>query len=131
MALSLYIKKNSSLSIVKYSLSIKLLDKYYITNEMLENCAITFSMKNAETGIFAIANVNAELLYLPDRASYPYDTEYSLVYRFKKNQITKAGIFHGEFAIDFLGNSCGKIIIPENDLIIINILDSIVKTDVF
>ena len=131
MLLNLYIKKNSTLSMVKYPLSKKLLDKYFITNEMLENCAVTFSMKDADTGIFFIANVNADLLYLPDRASFPHDTEYSLVYKFKKNQINKAGMYHGEFAIDFLGDSCGKIIIPESDLIVINILDAIVKTDVF
>ena len=131
MLLNLYIKKNSTLSLVKYPLSKKMLDKYYITDEMLENCAVTFSMIDADTGVFAIANVNAELLYLPDRSAYPYDTEYSLVYRIKKNQLRKAGVFHGEFAIDFLGDSCGKIIIPESDLIVINILDAIVKTDVF
>lgn len=131
MLLNLYIKKNSTLSMVKYPLSKKLLDKYFITNEMLENCAVTFSMKDADTGIFFIANVNADLLYLPDRASFPHDTEYSLVYKFKKNQINKTGMYHGEFAIDFLGDSCGKIIIPESDLIVINILDAIVKTDVF
>lgn len=131
MALNFFIKKNSTLSIIKYPLTTKWLDKYFITNEMLENCAITFSMKDADTGIFVIANVNAELLYLPDRPSFPYDTEYSLVYKIKKNQINKSGVYHSEFAIDFLGDSCGKIIVPESDLIVINILDAIVKTDFY
>lgn len=131
MFVNLNIKKNSTLSMVKYPLSQELLDKYYITNEMLENCAVTFSMKDADTGIFVIANVNAELLYLPDRPSFPHDTTYSLSYKFKKNQLNKGGVYHGEFAVDFLGDSCGKIIIPESDFIVINILDTIVKTDVF
>jgi len=130
MPLNYFIKKNSTLSLVKYSLSKELLDKYYITDQMLDNCAITFSMKDADKGIFVIANVNADLLYLPDRAEFPYDSEYSLVYKFKKNQIKNAGKYYGEFAIDFLGDSCGKLIIPESDVIIINILDTIVKTDI-
>ena len=133
MLLNLYIKKNSTLSMVKYPLSKKLLDKYFITNEMLENCAVTFSMKDADTGIFFIANVNADLLYLPDRASFPHDTEYSLVYKFKKNQINKTGMYHGEFAIDFLGQeqNCNSITLPIEDFININIIDSITKTSVF
>ena len=131
MRLNVYFKKNSTLSLVKYPLTKKMLDEYFITDDMLSNCAVTFSITNSNTGIFAIANVNAELLYLPDRATYPNDQEYSLVYRFKKNQIKKAGIYWGQFCIDFLGDSCGKIIIPENDLIIINVLDVIVKTDLY
>ncbi len=132
MLLNLYIKKNSTLSTVKYPLSKKILDKYYITNEMLDNCAITFSMRDADTGIFIIANVNAELLYLPDRPSYPNDTEYSLVYRLKKNQINKAGMYYGEFTIDFLGQeqTCYSITLPIEDFIIINIIDSITKTSI-
>lgn len=131
MSLSVYIKKNSTLSIIKYPLTKNILDKYYITTEMLDNCAITFSMKNVDTGVFTIANVNAELLYLPNRALFPYDEEYSLVYRVKKNQINKCGIYHGEFCIDFLGDSSTKITFPENNLIIINVIDTIVKTDVY
>jgi hypothetical protein len=131
MSLNFFIKKNSTLAIIKYPLSKQILDKYYITSDMLDNSAITFSMKNLETGIFSIANVNAELLHLPDRASYPSDEEYSLVYKIKKNQINKIGIYAGEFAIDFLGDFCGKIILPDNDILVINILDTSVKTDVF
>ncbi len=133
MFLNLNIKKNSTLSMVKYPLSQELLDRYYITNEMLENCAITFSMKDADTGIFVIANVNAELLYLPDRPSFPHDTTYSLLYKFKKIQINKAGVYHGEFTIDFLSQeqNCSSITFPIEDFININIIDSITKTSVF
>ena len=130
MLLNVYFKKNSTLSIVKFPLTKRLLDKYYITDEMLGNCAVTFSMKNSETGIFSIANVNAELLYLPDRGMYPHDQEYSLVYRFKKNQVNKIGVYHGEFCVDFLGDFCGKIVIPESDYIVINVIDTITKTDI-
>lgn len=129
--LNIFFKKNSTLATVKYPLPKKILDKYFITDDMLDNCAVTFSMRNSETGIYAIANVNADLLYLPDRTEYPDDEKYSVLYKFRKNQINKVGTYYAEFCIDFLGDGCGKIVFPENDLIVVNVIDTSVKTDVY
>ena len=130
MALNFFIKKNSTLPILKYPITDKILTKYDITSDMLSNCAVTFSLLSADTGFYHIANVTAEIIYLPDRAKYPNDTEYSLGFSFRKGHLPKSGLYKAEFTIDFLGDYCGSIKLPENDQINVIVIDSITKTDV-
>ena len=125
-----FIKKLSTLPKVKYSLDQRILEKYDITEEMLQDVAITFSMID-ENGIYRIANVEAELIVNTDRPTYPDETKYTLAYQFTEKQTSKAGKYYGEFVIDFLGeNSCGKIKFPVDDFLSIVIQDSITKTTV-
>lgn len=126
-----FIKKNSNLPKLKFGLSENILLKYDITDEMLENCAVTFSMQEAESGVYRIANKGADLVVNTDFISNPDDDKYNLVYKFSLTDTAKAGIFLGEFKIDFLGeNQCGKITFPITDKITIVIQDSSTKTTV-
>lgn len=129
--MNFFIKKNSTLPELKYPLTQKIREEYGITEEMLENVAVTFSMINAETGIYRVANVEANLVINNDRPKYPNEELYTLVYKFKIYQTKKVGRYEGEFVIDMLGtNNCGKIKLPINDQINIIISDSITKTTV-
>jgi hypothetical protein len=126
-----FIKKDSSLPELKIPLTQHILEKYDITDDMLENVAITFSMTDADTGIYRVANVPASLVVNNDRPDYPDEEKYTLVYKFRLKDTRKAGRFLGNFTIDFLGsNSCGKIGLPTNSYINIIISDSITKTTV-
>jgi len=126
-----FIKKNSSLPKLKYSLSESMLLRYDITDDMLENCAITFSMQDAETGNYKIANKAADLLVNDDFSENPDDSKYNLVYKFSLNDTSKAGIYLAEFKVDFLGeDTCGKITFPNTEKITVVVQDSLTKTTV-
>lgn len=129
-----FIKKNSTLPLLKYPLIQSIREEYDISDKMLENIAVTFSMKDAETGLYKIANVPANLVINKDRENYPDEVEYTLVYKFRLCDTKKSGQFHGEFKLDFIpydgSEDCGKITLPNSTLINIIIKDSITKTTV-
>jgi len=127
-----FIKKDSTLPELKYPLTQRLMEQYGITEDMLENVAVTFSMTNADTGIYRVANVGADLVINNDRVNYPAEEKYTLKYRFKQSQTSKAGRYLGEFVVDFLNSEygCGKIKLPVDGQIDIIISDSITKTTV-
>lgn len=126
-----FIKKNSTLPKLKFALSEYMMLRYDITADMLENCAITFSMQDAETGNYRIANKAADLIVNTDFVENPDDDKYNLIYKFSLSDTSKAGQFLGEFKVDFLGEDhCGKITFPITNKIEIVIQDSTTKTTV-
>jgi len=127
-----FIKKDSTLPELKYPFIQQVREKYNITDDMLENCAVTFSMTDAETGLYRIANVPASFVINYDRLGKPYEEKYTFLYKFKLKDTRKAGRFLGEFKIDFLGSQigCGKITLPVENQINIVISDAITKTTV-
>lgn len=125
-----FIKKDSTLPELKYPLTQHVRDEYDLTDEMLENVAVTFSMIDAKTGLYRIANVAANLVINNNRPQYPDELQYTLMYRFKLPQTAKAGRYLGEFKVDFLGENCGKITLPTQSQINIIISDSVTKTTV-
>jgi len=131
--MNFFIRKKSTLPILRIPITEKVMEYYNITEEMFENVAITFSMVNAETGFFRIANVAADLEVVDERIERAYvgKPKHNLVYKFKKRETNEVGYFIGEFVIDFLGeNGCGKIKFPINEDLQIIISDSITKTTV-
>ena len=128
--INFFIKKDSTLPELEYHLTQKVMEEYDITDDMLQNVAVTFSMINADTGIYAIANVPANIEFIRLRPQYPDNYIYELSYRFKLSQTSKPGRYLGEFVCDFLGENCGKIKFPVNGQINIMISDSITKTTV-
>lgn len=125
-----FIKKDSTLPVLKYPLTQHTMEQYDITPDMLENCAVTFSMIDADTGLYRIANVAGNLVINNNRPEYPDEVQYTLTYKFKLPQTRKAGRYLGEFKLDFLGEDCGKITLPTQNQINIQISDSSTKTTV-
>lgn len=126
-----FIKKDSTLPELKYPLIQHIRDQYDISDDMLENVAVTFSMIDADTGTYRIANAPANLIINNNRAINPDEEQYTLTYRFKLKDTKKVGRFYGEFKIDFLGEgNCGKLTLPTEAQINILISDSITKTTV-
>ena len=126
-----FIKKDSTLPELKYPLIQRVREKYDISDVMLENVAVTFSMMDADTGLYSIANVPASLVINTNRPDYPDEVKYTLVYRFKLKDTKITGRYLGEFKLDFLGDGgCGKITLPTEGQINILISDSLTKTTV-
>lgn len=126
-----FIKQNSTLPKLKFALTQHIRENYDITDQMLNNVGVTFSMKNKETGIYQIANVAGDLIINRDRENYPDEEEYTLVYNFRLRDTKKVGRFQGEFKLDFIGEkNGGKITLPNNEPINIIIGDSLTKTTV-
>jgi hypothetical protein len=127
-----FIKKDSSYPELKYPLIQQVLEKYDITEDMLDNVAITFSMIDTETGRYRIANVAASLVISENRAENPDEEKYTLVYKFRLKDTKIIGRYQGEFKLDFLSNDgCDlKITIPNNNYINIIISDSLTKTSI-
>lgn len=125
-----FIKKDSTLPILKLPLIQSIREQYDITEEMLTNVAVTFSMKDSETGIYRIANTAGDLDICRNRQDNPDEVEYTLTYKFNLLDTKRVGRFEGEFKLDFLGDYCGKITLPNNTPIQIFISDSITKTTV-
>lgn len=129
--MNFFIKKDSSLPELEYHITDEIMCKYGITNDMLENVAVTFSMIDADTGLYRIANVPGRIEYKVLQPEYPNEFIYILKYRFKLKDTKKTGRFLGEFCLDFLQPiSCGKIKLPVDGQINIMISDSITKTTV-
>lgn len=125
-----FIKQNSTLPTLKFPLTQKLMEKYNITDEMMENVAVTFSMVTSD-GFYKIANKAADLYIKEDITNELIrEAKYTLIYKFSKRNTKKYGNYYGEFKLDFLGETCGKITLPNNNMIDIYIDKSITNTDV-
>jgi len=131
--MNFFIRKNSTYPKLEYTLTQKIREKYNITDEMLENVAITFSMIDSDSGLYYIANVPANIEYKKIRPQYPNEITYILNYKFKLSDTHKTGRYSGEFVIDFINTqitNCLKLKLPVDEEINIIISDSITKTTV-
>lgn len=128
---TIFIKQHSTLPEVKFPLTQRMREKYDISDEMMESVAVTFSMRDAETGVYHVANDGGKLLTFDNDDYFQLDeSKYTLAYRFKENQTKKTGRYLAEFKLDFLGEYCGKITLPTDDQINIVIAGSSTKTSV-
>lgn len=130
-SLTFYIKKNSTLALVEFSISQNLQERYNLTDEMFKNCAVTFSMFDQNTNEYKIANKGGYLSVVEKEYFYLDEAKYTLQYPLSLKDTNRAGVFIGEFKLDFLGEgNCGKITLPNDTEIHIVIKDSITKTTV-
>jgi hypothetical protein len=108
---------------------------YRTFNKRLENSAITFSMKDSR-GIYRIANKEAGIVKKPEFGDPANPDEYYLFYKFTENDTKYPGKFDGEFKVNFFGLpgeetiNLGGFIAPIKEKLYINILPSIVATDI-
>ena len=97
-----FIKKGDTLPEVKFPLTQKLMDKLDITDDLMENAAVTFSMINNETGLYVISNLPAEIIISDGDYINLNETKYTLSYRFREKDSKKVGFYSGNFTLDFL-----------------------------
>lgn len=127
------VRKGSTLPYIKYSISQYQLERYDLSEDLFENVAITFSMRSMSTGVYKIANKEAELI-VKDQDDYFKldDCKYELRYCLTKQDTNIADTFVGEFRLDFIKNNeiCLSMSFPTANEIIIDIRDSGVKTEI-
>lgn len=128
--MNFYIKQNSTYPILKFPLTEMLMKKYNITDDMMDDFALTFSMYGIDSGIYKIANVPANVEIVNEREDYLDVVKYYLTYEFNLFDTKDVGVYNGEFKLDFMGRYCHKLTIPNNDYIKIFITNSLTKTTV-
>jgi len=127
--MNFYIKKNSTLPVLKYEITKDIINEYSLTHEMIMGCAVTFSMINKENNSFVIANKPGDIVINEDGQNIMNQGKYLLCYKFSELDTKKTGYYHGEFKVDFIyPENCGKLTLPNNENINIFITDSITKT---
>jgi len=124
MAQNFYIRKNSQLPILKMKVNNDGRNDYKKIFENLENAAVTFSMKEMDCSSCKWKVFNKQGLIIPVTDSEcGSEQEYYIGYKFSKKETNEAGVYKGEFKIDFLDDGC-TLIVPIREDLIINILDS-------
>lgn len=106
--------------------------KLYLALQATEPNAVKFSMWNSDTGIYKIANADAEIVYDEDSGC---EEKYYIQYSWKKGDTDEAGRFNGTFRIRFSDNvvadgvtfPAGDLIVPIAEDLVIVINDSMKK----
>lgn len=101
--------------------------------EALQNADISFSMKNIDTGIWKIANAQANIVNSTEQGC---EDRFKIQYRWKTRDTKEAGRYLAQFKIKFLNNIVsgdtifpkGELIVPIYEDIIVNIMDNSIKT---
>jgi len=123
MAQNFYIRKNSELPVLKMKVNNDGRNDYKKIFEGLENAAVTFSMKEMDCNSCKWKVFNKEALIIPVESECGTKQEYYIGYKFDKKETNHAGVFKGEFKIDFLDDGC-TLIVPIREDLIIHVLDS-------
>lgn len=129
MAQNFFINKNSVLPYLRmelYNDGRNDFHKELIMNNSLQNCTVTFSMENTETGILKISKALCDVI-LSDGCDC--NEKYIIQYKWKERDTKQSGTYRGWFEIDFSGDithenmeyPSGKLIIPIVEDLIINI----------
>jgi hypothetical protein len=129
MAQNFFIKKNSQLPILQLKIINDGRNDYKKIFQELENAAITFSMINYETGRYKVFNQPALLIPVDNDSCLVGQQEYYLGYKFKKKEVNTAGVYKGEFKIDFFSDNT-SLIVPIYEELFINISDSFVNSTI-
>ncbi len=126
--MNFFIRKNSTLPILKMRLIKDGRNDFHKFWIMMENCAITFSMKRLDNGIFKVANAPGRLILKP---AIPGDSthEYFIGYDFQAGDTDETGVFTGEFNIIFYDSDhnnaeIGNLKVPIQEELYIHVIDS-------
>lgn len=127
------IRQNSTLPILKMKVFRDGRNDFRHFEELLENAVVTFAMKDEKTGVYKVANKEANIV-LEKPCEETSDKNYIITYQFTKDDTNKPGIFLGEFKITLFNladptSVYGELIAPIQEQLYIHVLDSFVKTD--
>lgn len=87
-----------------------------LINNALQDSIVSFSMKDAETGLLKISKGRVNIL-LTDEDSC--EEHYILQYKWNKRDVNKTGVFEGWFEINFNGDIVEDgVDYPEGNLIV-------------
>ena len=123
--MNFYIKKNSTLPVIKLEVIKNGRNDYNNFMDMIEVSSIFFSMVDVETGIPKISSKPAG--FVEKTSMDPNaDPEYYIYYQFTSKDTNRVGRYEGEF---MLRNSDGVLILPIREKLNINIQESFIADD--
>lgn len=118
-----YINQNSELPTLKMEVIYDGRGDFHKVYSSLQNCEITFSMMNIDSGVYKVSNAPC---YIKKRESEGCVEKYDICYDWKKRDTKDKGTYKGVFEIDFgqiKGESMtfpsGKLIMPIREELII------------
>lgn len=119
MALTFHINKGATLPTLKMEVINDGRNdfwKCYLALQATYPGAVTFSMWNADTGIYKIANAPCTIVYDEDSGC---EERYFIQYDWKSGDTDESGIFNGQFKISFNDNVVAAgLTFPNGDLIV-------------
>lgn len=120
-----YLKKNSTLPLLKIQVAKNGRGDYNDFMKIIESSAIFFSMVDIESGIPKITSRPAGFVekFLDDPNAEP---EYYIYYQFTNRDTNRPGRFEAQF---MLRNEDGTLILPINEKLYINIQESFIADD--
>jgi hypothetical protein len=117
------IGKNATLPILKMQVVDNGKTGFQEFNNLIENSAIYFSMKNTQNGMYKI--LNAPTSFVEKINENPgAETEYYVYYRFSSADTRTAGIYEGEF---MFRNETGTSLLPIREKLIIKINETNIR----
>lgn len=122
--MNFFINKNATLPLLKMELIQDGRHDFRNFHELIQNADIYFSMTNIENGQKKICRQPAGCAIKPDTCGE--EEEYYLVYQFSERETNKAGIYRGQFEIEFLDGS-GTLIVPIREELIVYVLEGSIK----
>ena len=127
MAQHFFIKKDSTLPILKMKVVNDGRFDYKKIFDRLENAAVTFSMVD-EKGVPRVYNQQG-LLIPVEKIACPEEEEFYIGYQFKLKDTKKVGTYKAEFKLDFLDDGA-SLIVPIREDLYVNVVDSIVDSKI-
>jgi hypothetical protein len=96
--MTFYINQNSELPILHMQLIHDGRHDFNKFFEAIQNATITFTMVNAETGVYKVVNQEC---YIKQINTDSCQEQYDICYNWKKHDTNEKGIFEGRFNISF------------------------------
>jgi hypothetical protein len=127
MAQHFFIKKDSTLPIIKMKVVNDGRYDYKRIFDRIENAAVTFSMVD-EKGVPRVYNQQG-LLFSVEKEVCPEDEEFYIGYQFKLKDTKKVGCYKAEFKLDFLDDGA-SLIVPIREDLFVNVIDSITNSEI-
>ena len=127
MAQHFFIKKDSTLPILKMKVVNDGRYDYKKIFDRIENAGVTFSMVDKK-GTPRVYNQQG-LVFPVDKIACPEDEEFYIGYQFKLKDTKKVGCYKAEFKLDFLDDGA-TLIVPIREDLYVNVVDSITKSEI-
>lgn len=125
--MNIFVNQYSTLPLITFPITEKIMRDYNITDEMMENIAVTFSMYSVDNDEYVILNKKGDIWYREDIYEENGIDKYTLTYKLNKRDTSICGKYECEFKVSFLKPYCHIITLPNKNKINLYISDSHTK----
>lgn len=126
------IRQNATLPILKMEVIKDGRNDYDKLDSLIPYSAITFSMRESNTGIYKIVNKPGDV-YPKEPCTEDGKREYYIGYQFDSSDTNTPGIYIGQFKLNVFdedNSSYGELTVPIREELYIHITDGFVRSDI-